>query len=79
MKTSLVLDNQLFQAAQKEAQESGTTLSETVSRWARAGREALTKKKGRGTRKLKPANLGGSALIDLSSRRDWMDQLEDRP
>ena len=77
MKTSLVIEDSLFKAAQKEAQKTGATLSETISYWARLGREMLVKnKKNKSKRSFKPVNLGGSALVDINSRRDYLDLLE---
>ena len=74
MKTSLILEDRLFREARKEAQARGKTISETISHWARVGWETL-KKGQKGRRRLKAVDLGGPALVDLSSRRDWMDTL----
>ncbi len=74
MKTSLNLQDSLFAAAKKESHSTGLTISEIISRWAWAGRRVLIKK--RTAKKLKTADLGGSALIDLSSRRHWLDLLD---
>lgn len=76
MKTSLNIDDRLFKAARREAQKSGKNLSETITAWARIGQQAL-KRRGRGGRKLRTVNLGGPSSIDLSSRRDWMDSLDE--
>jgi len=75
MKTSLIIEDSLFKAAKREAEKMGKTISETISLWARVGRETLLKRKKIQT-SLKTVNLGGPAKIDLSSRRDWMDELE---
>ena len=76
MKTSLTIENSLFKAAQKESEKTGKTLSETISYWARVGRENLFKKKKKQAIKFKSVDLGGPASIDLNSRRDWIDSLE---
>lgn len=75
MKTSLNLDDYLFKAAKKEMQKTGKTLSETISLWARLGLEHLLKQKPQSGKKLKTVDLGGPAMLDLSSRRDWRDLL----
>lgn len=76
MKTSLVIDDSLFRAAQEEAHRTRKTLSETLSHWARVGWEALRKRKSP-SRKIKPLNLGGQARINLASRKAWMDELDE--
>ena len=78
MKTSLVIEDSLFKAAREESLKGSKTISETISYWARIGREALKKSKMNPARSLKTVDLGGAALVDLNSRRDWMDVL-DRP
>ena len=75
MKTSLNLDNYIFKAAQKEAQKTGKTLSETISLWARTGFEHIRQQKTRSHKTPQAVDLGGPASIDLSSRRDWRDLL----
>lgn len=75
MKTSLNLDDSLFHAAATEARRTGKTISETVSAWARLGRDVVQVQ--RAERRPVPAlDLGGPATIDLASRRDWMDTLD---
>lgn len=76
MKTSLVIEDSIFRAAQQEAQRSNKTLSETISYWARLGWEALRKRKPP-SRKIRPVNLGGKAKINLASRKAWMDELDE--
>lgn len=78
MKTSLIIDDPLFNAAQKEALKNKTTVSQTLSFWAKVGREVLAQKKWKPASKriLKTVDLGGPALIDLSSRKDWRDILD---
>lgn len=76
MKTSLNIDDVIFKAAQKASQQSGKTISETISDWARVGRESLTRQKKLRRRAVPPVNLGGVSRIDLTCRRDWMDLLE---
>lgn len=77
MKTSLNLEDSLVKAAQKEIQKTGKSLSDTISHWARVGRDHLAKKKRASSpKKLKTVNLGGPSRVDLSSRRDWKDLLD---
>ncbi len=77
MKTSLTLDARLVQAARKEAEKSGKTLSETITLWARLGWELLQKQQRTPrTHQLKTVDLGGPAMIDLHCRRDWLDTLD---
>ncbi len=76
MKTSLVIEDSLFKAAQKEAQKTGGNISETISYWARMGREFLVKKKKRSSLKFKPVDLKKPAQVDINCRRDWMDILD---
>jgi len=78
MKTSLILDDNLFKAAQREAVRTGQAISELISRWARVGKAHLEKEhRRRKKRSFAPVDLGGDARIDLTSRRDWMDQIEE--
>lgn len=76
MKTSLVIDDKIFHEAKKEADETGTTISQVISRWAQAGREALRRaEKDKPARTFRPRKLG-NPKIDLSSRKNWMEELE---
>lgn len=74
-KTSLNLDDQIFEAAKKEAARSKKTLSEVISFWARIGRNHLKNVKAKESR-FRPVDLGGDSLIDLTRRNDWMDSLD---
>jgi ABC-type uncharacterized transport system ATPase component len=76
MKTSLIIDNKVFQEAKKEAAESGKTVSEVISLWARVGREAWMKEKREQGKEFKPVHLG-ELQLDLSNRKNWMEELED--
>lgn len=76
MKTSLNIEDSIFEAAQQEALKSHKTVSELISYWARVGREMLRKQLKARKKQLKPVNLGGPAQIDINSRRDWMDLLD---
>ncbi|MBI1869565.1 MAG: hypothetical protein HYS07_00050 [Chlamydiae bacterium] len=76
MKTSLIIEDRLFRAAQKEAHREGKTLSETISFWARVGWESLRRSKHHPRHPVKPVDLGGPSSINLKSRRDWMDLLD---
>lgn len=76
MKTSLVIDDRVFEAAKKEADKSGRTISEIISNWAQMGREAWKQsQKNHKKREFKAKDLG-APQIDLSSRKDWMEELE---
>jgi len=74
MKTSLIIDDSLFKEAKREAERENKTLSETISYWARVGRNYLKKSK-KSPKKLKTVNVG-RPLISLKSRREWMDILD---
>ncbi|MBI1882595.1 MAG: hypothetical protein HYS08_00075 [Chlamydiae bacterium] len=76
MKTSLIIEDHLFRAAQREAQRQGKTLSETISFWARVGWESLKHQKKSPTRDVKPVDLGGPSRVNLKSSRDWIDFLD---
>lgn len=76
MKTSLVIEDSLFRAAQQEAQRTHKTLSETISQWARAGWAVLRKRKTP-SRKIRPVNLGGKAGVNIANRKSWMDDLDE--
>ncbi|MBF0106413.1 MAG: hypothetical protein HQM16_13940 [Deltaproteobacteria bacterium] len=76
MKTSLNIDDHLFQLAKKEALKSRKSLSEIISYWARAGREFLVQHKKQKPIPFKPLDLGGPALIDINSRNEWMDLID---
>lgn len=77
MKTSLNLEDELFQAAKKEAAKSGRTLSEVVSYWARLGRDSLKAAAKARPKDFKPVDLGGPATVDLTNRRAWMEALDE--
>lgn len=76
MKTSLIIDDRVFEDAKKEAGKSGKTISEVISKWAQVGREVdkQNRKKQR-PKEFKAKDLG-APQIDLSSRKDWMEELE---
>ncbi len=76
MKTSLILDDRVFEEAKKEASKSGRSISEIVSQWAALGREVWRQKKGQTTKKFKPLDLGAEK-VDLTTRKDWMEALDD--
>ena len=76
MKTSLIIDDKIFQEAKKEAAQSGRSISEVISHWARAGRDEWMERKRSKKKDFKPVDLG-SLQLDLSSRRNWMEELED--
>ena len=76
MKTSLILDERVFEDAKKEAHKSGRSVSEVISLWAALGREAWRQKKGQSTKKFKSLDLGAEK-VDLTSRKEWMEDLDD--
>lgn len=76
MKTSIILDDRVFEEAKKEASRSGRSLSEIVSHWAALGREVWKSKKAPTPNKFKPLDLGAEK-IDLTSRKEWMEDLDD--
>ena len=75
MKTSLNIDDALFKAAQNAAIRGNISVSQVISRWARTGFTQLNSKKKKPS-SLKTVDLGGSSLIDINSRRNWMDLLD---
>ena len=77
MKTSLVIDDRVFEEAKKESGKSGRTISEVISKWAQIGRDVLkqSQKDQKSRREFKPRDLG-QPQIDLSNRKDWMEELE---
>jgi len=76
MKTSLILDDRVFEDAKKEASKSGSSISEIVSQWAALGREIWKQKKTKNLKKFQPLNLGVEK-IDLTVRKEWMEDLDD--
>ena len=76
MKTSIILDDRVFEEAKKEANKSGRSLSEIVSHWAALGREVWKSKKVQTPNKFKSLDLGAEK-IDLTSRKEWMEDLDD--
>lgn len=76
MKTSLVIDDRVFEEAKKEADKSGRTISEVISKWAQLGREVWKQnQKNQKMKEFKAKDLG-VPQVDLSSRKDWMEELE---
>ncbi len=76
MKTSLILDDRVFEEAKKEAGKSGQSISEIVSQWAAIGRDVWRQKKGQNSKKFKPLDLG-TEKVELASRKEWMEDLDD--
>lgn len=75
MKTSLIIDDRVYEDAKKESASTGRSLSEVISQWTALGRDLWKKQKGK-TSSFKPANMGRQK-IDLSSRKEWMETLDD--
>lgn len=76
MKTSLILDDRVFEEAKKEANKSGNSISEIISQWAALGREVWKQKKMKNVKKFKPLDLG-EEKVDLTNRKEWMEDLDD--
>ena len=76
MKTSLILDDRVFEEAKKESSKTGRSISEIVSQWAALGREVWKQSKNKTAKKFKPANLG-KEQVDLTNRKEWMEDLDD--
>lgn len=78
-KTSLNIDDSVYEDAKKAAQKSGRSLSETISAWARIGRNVERKRARRRKPQLAPVDLG-PPRIDLDVRPTVLDALhDDRP
>jgi len=75
MKTSLILDDKVYEDAKKESLKTGRSLSEIISQWTALGRDSWKKQK-KNNSTFKPANLGNQKL-DLTNRKEWMEQLDD--
>jgi hypothetical protein len=76
VKTSLILDDRVFEEAKKEANKTGRSISEIVSQWAALGREVWRQRKGQSPKRFKPLDLGAER-IDLTNRKEWMEDLDD--
>ncbi|HMN67303.1 MAG TPA: hypothetical protein PKC28_02075 [Bdellovibrionales bacterium] len=76
MKTSLILDDRVFEDAKKESHKTGKAISEIISFWASLGRDVWRQKKGKAAKPFQPLNLG-EEKIDLTNRKDWMGELDD--
>lgn len=76
MKTSLILDERVFEEAKKESMKSGKSISEVVSHWASLGRDIWLQQKKQKSKKFKPVDLG-SEKVNITNRKDWMEDLED--
>ena len=75
-KTSLIIDDNLFKAAAKEAEASDTSISQVISRWAVIGRNAERVSATRARVIYRPRDLG-APLLTLRSRNEWMDALDE--
>ncbi|MBI5139644.1 hypothetical protein HZA26_03495 [Candidatus Nomurabacteria bacterium] len=76
MKTSLLIDDKIFYEAKKQALQIGKTVSEIISLWARVGHEEWMKRKQKKRKEFKAVNLC-EQRVDLSNRKNWMEELED--
>ncbi len=76
MKTSLNLDDRVFEDAKKEAVKTGKAVSEIVSLWAALGRDVWRSRKAQAPKQFTPLNLG-EEKADLTNRQEWMEALED--
>ena len=76
MKTSLIIDDKIFEDAKKESDKTGKTISEIISKWAQVGRELWKKEqKIKNVKEFKARSLG-KPMIDLTNRKNWMEELE---
>ncbi len=75
MKTSLIIDDRVYEDAKKESATTGKSLSEVISQWAALGRGLWKKQKGKSSA-FKPINMG-EQKVDFSSRKEWMETLDD--
>lgn len=76
MKTSLIIEDSIYDRAKLLALKTGKNISEVISMWARIGMEVSANKKPSKNPVLQTVDLGNTVNIDLSSRRDWMDTLD---
>ncbi len=77
MKTSLIIDDRVYEEAKAESVKTGKSLSEIICFWASLGREELKNRNKTKLKKFTPVDLG-EEKIDLSSRKEWMEELDDR-
>lgn len=75
MKTSLNIDDSLYEDARKAAQRTGRTLSAIISEWARLGRN-LERRRQQRRPALAPVDLG-RPLMNVDSRDSIADALDD--
>ncbi len=75
MKTSLIIDDRVYEDAKKESASTGRSLSEIISQWSALGRDLWKKQKGKSI-PFKAISLG-EQKVDLSSRKEWMESLDD--
>ena len=76
MKTSLIIDDKIFEDAKKESDKTGKPISEIISKWAQVGREFWKKdQKIKNVKEFKARSLG-KPMIDLTNRKNWMEELE---
>ncbi len=76
-KTSLLLDDGLYAAAEKEAKRTNASVGRVVSEWAKLGRKFSQSKETK-TTTYQTVDLGGPALLSLDSRTDWVDLLDSK-
>ena len=76
MKTSLNLDDRVFEDAKKESLKTGRAVSDIVSAWASLGRDIWRQKNKQKSKTFKPLNLG-QEKVDITNRKDWMETLGD--
>lgn len=75
MKTSLIIDDRVYEDAKKESTATGRSLSEVISQWAVLGRDVWRRQKSN-VSTFKPISMG-EQKVDLSSRKEWMETLDD--
>jgi hypothetical protein len=76
VKTSLNLDDSVYEDARKASKKSGRSLSETISEWARLGRNLERARTRDRNPRLFPVDLG-EPLIDFDQRSAVTDALDD--
>ena len=75
MKTSLSIDDSLYEDAKKASQRTGQTISAIISEWARLGRR-VERQRARQKPTLAPVDLG-RPLMNFDSRDAVSDALDD--
>jgi len=67
VKTSLNLDDALFELAKAQAASQNKTISEVVSVWAKKG-QLLDDEAKRGRKQFRPVDMGGPSKVNILKR-----------